>query len=179
MCVTIVPAGNVSEEALGGRALEAQEFESFFRANERRLYGTLCVVTGDPREAEELMQEAFLRVWERWDRVSVMNDPAAYLYRTAFNLFRSRLRRLIRAARRTVLPEPPTNTSDQIDDRVDLLAALRRLSTRQRAAVVLLDLMDLPSEEAGEILGVKAVTVRTLASQARRSLRTRMEERDG
>jgi RNA polymerase sigma-70 factor, ECF subfamily len=171
--------GNVPEEAIGGPPLGAQEFEYFFEANERRLYGTLCLVTGDSREAEELVQEAFLRVWERWDRVRVMNDPAAYLFRTAFNLFRSQLRRLLRAARRTVLPLPQTDASDQIDERLDLLAALRRLTPRQRAAVVLLDLMDLPSEEAGKILGVKAVTVRTLASQARQTLRTAVEEGNG
>jgi RNA polymerase sigma-70 factor, ECF subfamily len=179
MYVGIEPADDVSEEAIGGLALGSQEFESFYRANERRLYGTLCVVTGDPREAEELLQEAFLRVWERWDRVSVMDDPAGYLFRTAFNLFRSRMRRLLRAARRTVLPVLRPSPSDQIDERMDLLAALRRLTPRQRAAVVLLDLMDLPSEEAGEILGVKAVTVRTLASQARHALRAEVEDRDG
>lgn len=179
MYVTIEPAGDVSEEAIGGLTLGAQEFESFFRANERRLYGTLCVVTSDPTEAEELMQEAFLRVWERWDRVRAMNDPAAYLYRTAFNLFRSQLRRFLRAARRAVRPAPPSDAFDQIDEQVDLLAALRGLTPRQRAAVALLDLMDLPSEEAGEILGVKAVTVRTLASQARQALRVKVEERNG
>lgn len=179
MYVAIEPADGVSEEAIRGLTLGADEFESFFRANERRLYGTLCVVTGDPKAAEEVMQEAFLRVWEQWDRVRVMNDPAAYLYRTAFNLFRSQLRRLLRAARRAVLPVPPGNASDQIDERVDLLAALKGLTPRQRAAVVLLDLMDLPSEEAGEILGVKAVTVRTLASQARHALRAKVGERYG
>lgn len=181
MYVTIEPAGDVSEEAIGGLTLGAEEFESFFQANERRLYGTLCVVAGDPREAEELMHEAFLRVCERWGRVRLMDDPAAYLYRTAFNLFRSQLRRLLRAARRAPLPVsvPLTDASNQIDERVDLLAALRRLTSRQRAAVVLLDLMDLPSEEAGEILGVKAVTVRTLASQARQALRAKVKEPNG
>jgi DNA-directed RNA polymerase specialized sigma24 family protein len=43
-------------------------FETFFDTERARLFGTLCLVTGDA-EAEELMQEAFVRVWERWDPV--------------------------------------------------------------------------------------------------------------
>jgi RNA polymerase sigma-70 factor, ECF subfamily len=178
--VTIAAADRVVHAGDQGADLEAQEFESFFRQHERALFGTLCLVTGDPREAEELMQEAFLKVWEAWHRIRLMDDPAAYLYRTAFNAFRSRLRRLLRAARHTVVgTSPAADAFAEIDERVDLLEALRALTPRQRAAVVLVDLLDVPSEEAGEILGVKAVTVRTLAFQARHALRARVEERDG
>jgi RNA polymerase sigma-70 factor, ECF subfamily len=45
-------------------------------------------------KAEELKQEAFLRIWERWDRISIHADPVGYLYGTAFNLERDRGRRL-------------------------------------------------------------------------------------
>ena len=47
----------------------AEGFEAFFEAHRRRLYGALTLVTGNRFEAEEIMQDAFLRVWERWDRV--------------------------------------------------------------------------------------------------------------
>jgi RNA polymerase sigma-70 factor, ECF subfamily len=178
MTVTMEWAGGTAKEAIGRLTLGSDEFEAFYRANERRLYGTLCLVAGDPDEAEDLMQEAFLRVWERWDRVRLMDDPDGYLYRTAFNLFRSRLRRLLRRARRTTPPPLDADPASQVDLRVDLLAVLRQLSPRQRAAVVLLDLLDLPSDEAGKILGVKAVTVRSLATRARQALRTDLEEGD-
>ena len=56
-------------------------------------------MTGNRAEAEELMQDAFLSVWERWDRVSGMDDPIGYLYRTAMNLFRKRYRRAMLAVR--------------------------------------------------------------------------------
>jgi RNA polymerase sigma-70 factor, ECF subfamily len=152
-------------------ATEVGSFEQFFEAHHARLYGTLCLVTADPREAEDVMQEAFLRLWERWERVRGHPDPAGYLYRTAFNLHRSRLRRAVRAARRRFAdPEPPDELA-RIDDRQTLLAGLRRLPRRQRTAVVLLDLMDLTSEEASKLLGVRPVTARVLASQARSRLR--------
>lgn len=146
-------------------------FEEFFEVQHARLYGTLCLVTADPREAEDVMQEAFLRLWERWDRVRAHPDPAGYLYRTAFNLHRSQLRRAVRAARRRFADQEPPDQLARVDDRQTLLAGLRRLPRRQRAAVVLLDLIGLTSEEASKLLGVRPVTARVLASQARSRLR--------
>jgi DNA-directed RNA polymerase specialized sigma24 family protein len=63
---------------------------------------------------------------------------------------------MARAARRVLLERPQADAFDIVDERRDLLAALRGLSPRQRAAVVLIDLMDLTSEEAGRLLGVQA-----------------------
>jgi hypothetical protein len=68
------------------------DFEAFFEAEHERLLRALFVVTGSAEEADELMQDAFVAVWERWDWVGGMHDPTGYLYRTAMNRFRSRLR---------------------------------------------------------------------------------------
>ena len=81
------------------------DFEELVRAEYPRLYGALWLITRDRGEAEDVMQEAFLKVWERWDRVSAVPDPVGYLYRTAFNVFRSRFRRAARAARRVFAAE--------------------------------------------------------------------------
>jgi RNA polymerase sigma-70 factor (ECF subfamily) len=152
-------------------AREAGGFGDFFEAQHARLYGTLCLVTADAAEAEDVMQEAFLKVWERWDRVAEHPDPPGYLYRTAFNLYRSRIRRAVRAARRALSSPEPADPIAGVDDREALLAALKTLPRRQRAAVVMLDLLDFSSEEAGRLLGIRPVTARVLASQARASLR--------
>jgi RNA polymerase sigma-70 factor (ECF subfamily) len=121
------------------------------------------------------MQEAFLKVWERWDRVSAVPDPVAYLYRTAFNVFRSRLRRAARAARRVFGAEASFDPSPGVEDRQDLLGAHRTLAPRQRSAVVLMELMDLSSEDAARILHVRPVTVRVLASQGRAAIKRHLE----
>jgi RNA polymerase sigma-70 factor (ECF subfamily) len=154
-----------------GTAEGTGTFEELFQREHARLFGTLCLATGDGWEAEELMQESFLKVWERWDRVRGHPDPAGYLYRTAFNLHRSRLRRVARAARRAVAVPPPADPFSGVEERHSLFTALRRLPRRQRTALVLLDLLDLTSEEAGRLLGIRAVTARVLASQARAALR--------
>jgi DNA-directed RNA polymerase specialized sigma24 family protein len=61
-------------------------FEEFFEEHHRRLFSALCAATANRHEAEEVMQEAFLKLWERWDRVSGLEDPVGYLYRTAMNV---------------------------------------------------------------------------------------------
>ena len=77
-------------------------FEGFFHAEYGRLFTAMCGVTGSRHEAEDITQEAFVRVLERWGTVGGMDDPAGYLYRTAMNVFRSRYRRAKLAMRKAV-----------------------------------------------------------------------------
>jgi DNA-directed RNA polymerase specialized sigma24 family protein len=63
-------------------------FRDFYEGNYPSLFGAMCLVTGNRADAEELVQDAFLKLWERWDRVAVMDSPVGYLYRTAMNAFR-------------------------------------------------------------------------------------------
>src|SRR6266498_1897734 len=80
----------------------SSDFETFFRTEHLRLQGALFLMTGSREEAKELMQDAFLKLWERWDRVRGMENRNGYLYRTAMNGFRSRYRRAKLAARRGI-----------------------------------------------------------------------------
>jgi RNA polymerase sigma factor (sigma-70 family) len=155
-------------------ALEGpRSFERFFEAEHSRLFGTLCLVTGNRAEAEEIMQDAFLRLWERWDRVSGLDDPTGYLYRTAMNVFRNRYRRAVLALKRTAHVGTAEDVFDTIESRDAVVRALRDLSPDQRAAVVLTNYVGLTSEEAGKALGIRASTVRTLATRARAAMRTK------
>jgi RNA polymerase sigma factor (sigma-70 family) len=171
------PASAVSDEP-APNAPAVPSFEAFFEAEHARLLRALYLVTGNAEEAEELMQDAFVVVWERWDRVGTMDEPTGYLYRTAMNRYRSKLRRVARATRRAVGTAEGSDAFTAADERDAVARALARLPERQRAAVVLTELLGYDSIEAGRILGVKDVTVRSLASQARASLRTALEERD-
>src|SRR5262245_8280167 len=91
--------GTESAALVNGAAID---FEDFFDSEKTRLFHALCVVTRNRFEAEELTQEAFISVYERWDRVGAMEDPTGYLYRTAMNNFRSWRRRSALAARRAI-----------------------------------------------------------------------------
>jgi RNA polymerase sigma factor (sigma-70 family) len=153
-------------------------FEVFFENERSRLFGALYLMTGNVHEAEDLVQDAFLKVWESWTKVRAMDSPQGYLYRTAMNAFRSRYRRAVRAARRRILSEREEDPFAAADLRDELVRALRDLSPRQRAAVVLVDLLDYRSEEAARLLRVRAATVRNLAAQGRRALRAAMGKAD-
>ena len=138
------------------------------------MFAALCLTTGNRHEAEEIAQEAFVRMLEHWDRVAALDEPAAYLFTTAMNVFRRRYRRAKLAAK---LPLPiPRQTPDDafanVDDRDALIRALRDLTPQQRAAIVLTTMLDFPSEKAGQILGIKDSTVRVLAGRAREQLRS-------
>lgn len=154
-------------------------FEEFFRAEQRRLHEVLFAITGTRSEAEDIGQEAFLRVWERWDRVSGMEDPAGYLHRAAINVFRDRSRRLVVAMKRSVRMAPRTNEYDAVEARSVAASILGQLPPRQRAAIVLTEGLGYSAEEAGELLGIKGSTVRALHFQARSALSQSKETFDG
>jgi RNA polymerase sigma-70 factor (ECF subfamily) len=164
----------VTEDApLGG---DGSSFESFFADERKRLFGALVLVTGNRYEAEEIMQEAFLRVWERWERVSVMERPIGFLYRTAMNVFRNRSRRATLVLRRVAQAAPVEDVFSTVDDRDAVVRALRELTPKQRAAIVLTSYGGLSSEEAARALGLKPVSVRALVNRARAVLRLKEGE---
>jgi len=154
-------------------------FEEFFEAQRGRLFRALLLVTHDAAQAEDLMQESFVRVWERWDRLGrPSEDPVGYLFRTAMNVHRSARRRAVVAARNVVRPTPRPDPFDDVVARDEVTRSLARLAPRQRAAVVVMDLLGYTSQEASEILGIRAGTVRTLTSQARATLLAGREPTD-
>jgi RNA polymerase sigma-70 factor (ECF subfamily) len=161
-------AGEVGSTELGDAT---RAFDSFFEAEAPWLFRRLCVVTGDRFEAEEVTQEAFVRVLERWDRVSGMDDPTGYLYRIAFNVHRRRRRRAALALRRVAMPDSPSDAFAAADARQVVRTAIARLTPRQRAALVLTELMGYSSEAAARVLGVRPGTVRALATQGRAAMR--------
>ena len=153
-------------------------FEDLVEAESAGLYGALCLIARDRFEAEDVMQEAFLKVWELWDRVRVMEDPTGYLYRTALNLYRKRLRRASLAVRRAIRLAPPRDELAEVESRDAVVRVLAELTPRQRMSVVLVDLLDHSSEEAARVMGIEAATVRVLVSQGRAALKRNAGDRD-
>src|SRR5262249_53874080 len=117
----------------GQRVTAPKGFRTFFEDEHRRLFKTLYFVTGDRSEAADLMQEAFLKLWERWDRIDMIEDPTAYLFKVALNANRMRARAARRAARRQIPLGVVRDAYDDVNVREDVLAMLgasRRASGR-------------------------------------------------
>jgi RNA polymerase sigma-70 factor (ECF subfamily) len=164
------------ESMTDGVAVEGEEvgFEDFFRAQYETLLRAMYLLSGDRFEAEELAQAAFVKAWERWDRIRGMENPSGYLYRTALNARRSALRRVGLAARRAVSLQELDPISES-DDRDRIRRALATLPANQREAVVLVEWLGFSDIEAGRTLGISPVAVRVRISRARASLRLLIE----
>jgi RNA polymerase sigma factor (sigma-70 family) len=137
------------------------DFTAFFAEEHRRVFKALYFVTGNRADAAELMQDAFLKLWERWDTIDRIDDPTAYLFRVALNGSRMRARSARRATRRVVAPSSTHDPFDEIDIREDVRQMLLGLAPRQRAAPVLLDLYGYGSEEAAQIMHILLVLTET------------------
>lgn len=159
-------------------AVTVLRFEEFFQAEHVRLARALYLLTGSAAEADELTQEAMVRVYERWDRVRQMDSPQGYLFRTALNLHRSRLRWLATRARQILQATAAPDPADVIQSRDSLARALASLPTGQREAVVLVEWLGMDQEEAATSLGIKPGSVRARLSRAKADLRRMLEDDD-
>jgi RNA polymerase sigma-70 factor (ECF subfamily) len=158
-----------------GRGREAPvmppSFEQLFLDVHDRLYRALYFITGSSADAEELMQDAFLKLWERWDRRDTIDDPVGYLFRVALNGVRMRARRARTAAARAIPAAGNRDPFDDIDLREDVRRMLRTIPARQRTAIVLTEIFGYSSDQAARIMRIRPTTVRVLASQGRTALR--------
>ena len=153
-------------------AVEAgARFDEFFEEERERLFKALYFVTGNRHDAEELTQEAFLKLWEKWAEIGRIKDPTAYLFRVALNSFRARRRRASLAVRKMIPVAEPPDAFVEAEMRADVRQLLIGLTPRQRAALLLVDLLGYSSEQAARILRVRPSTVRSLATQGRRALK--------
>lgn len=153
-------------------------FEEFFEALAPALFRRLYLITGDRGDAEEIMQDSFVVVFERWDRVRGMDDPEGYLYRVAFNTQNKHRRRAKRALQRGLHIKPPADEFAAVENRSVIASALAELTPRQRAALVLTELLGYSSEEAASVMRVRPGTVRVLAHQGRVTMRRHMGDAD-
>ena len=108
--------------------------------------------------------EAFTRALERWDRVVEMDSPSAWTYRVGVNLVRRRLRRSAIESRLWSQAAPPARPA-AVDD--DLWDAVRGLPVRQRTAIALRYVCDLPQAEIASVMNVAPGTVSATLTAAR------------
>lgn len=152
-------------------AMTIPAFEDFFEQQHVRFARALYALTGSASEAEELAQDALVRVYERWDRVSRMASPDGYLFRTALNLQRSRVRRLASRARQIFDPAASVDPADIVQQRDSIGRALDTLPLGQRGAVILVEWVGMSHEDAAKALRIKPTAVRTRLSRAKAALR--------
>lgn len=149
------------------RKQDQEEFERVFRSAYRAVLQTASLVLQDRGRAEEVTQDAFLRLYERWGGSATFERPEAWVRRVAV---RDAIRR---AKRERLVPVVALADNQPSGDRlpeIDLLRAVGALPPKQRAAVALYYLEDLPVDQVAELMQVAPATVRQHLYKARSQL---------
>jgi RNA polymerase sigma-70 factor (sigma-E family) len=154
----------------------ASRLHDLYRQHGPRALGLAYLLTGDWHQAEDLVQEAFVRVAGRFQHLRDAAGFEAYLRRAVVNLHRSLLRRK-RVERAYLLRQRGVRAADEdsdIETQDELIRALRRLPTRQRAAVVLRYCLDLSEAQVAEELRCSPGAAKNLVARGIRALREQL-----
>jgi RNA polymerase sigma-70 factor, ECF subfamily len=152
------------------------DFDAFYLGSARRLLRYAFGLTGDAADAQDLVQEAYARAWQRWRRLSRYDDAEGWLRLVVTRLATDRWRRLSvrRAAAST--HNPPRSVEPPSDDMVVLVAALRTLPLPQRRALALHYLLDFSVNEIARETGASPGTVKSWLSRGRVGLAAALGE---
>lgn len=163
-------------------ASAAEGVEALFRAHGDELVGMLWVFVGDRALAEDLAQEAFVRLFGAWDRLDDTSRAVGYLRATAFNLARAGFRRARLVGREAALgvseaaDDLPEWRAVLRDDQQQVIEALRGLAPRQRECLVLRFWAEMSGPEIAEALQISANSVKTHTRRGLRGLERHLKE---
>ncbi|MFJ9250764.1 sigma-70 family RNA polymerase sigma factor [Streptomyces sp. NPDC101776] len=146
------------------------DFEEFYQSAYARLVGQLFSVTGSLEQAEDVVQEAFVRALGRWPRIQTYDVPELWVRRVAINLAVSEIRRLRRRAAALLRLGAQTSQVQLSPKTVHLAEMLGQVPVNQRPVLLLHDVLDLPIDQIAEQLGLPSSTVRGRLARARASL---------
>lgn len=149
------------------------DFDEFYLASRPRLLRQLTVMTGDAEQAADVLQEAYARAWQRWRRVSRLDNPEAWIRTVAWRVAVSQHRRRLVAAdrvRRLFGPAEAVARPARSDEVMDIRAALRQLTAEHRRTLVLYEMCGLSVPQVAAETGVPEGTVKSRLSRARTAL---------
>ena len=154
------------------RRSQEAEFEAYVREHRGELVATARLLAGDAHLAEDLVQTALVRLYLAWGRAR-RTQVAAYARRILVNCFIDHRRRpwVRREHSADAVPDRPTSTDPNTPIDRELLAALRDLPPRMRAAVVLRHVEDHSVEEVADALGCSTGTVKSQTARGLDKLR--------
>jgi RNA polymerase sigma factor (sigma-70 family) len=144
-------------------------FEAWYERQHPFVLSSLAVIAGSVDLAREAADEAFARAYERWERVAEMESSGGWVYQTALNVLRRRLRR---SRKEFELLGGVAGGEAQVPDgwSVEVLDAVRGLPSRERTAVALRYVADLSTAEIAQAMGIASGTVGSTLYAARRRL---------
>ena len=157
--------------------MTSERFQTEYLPLSGTFYQVAHYILEDAAEAEDAVQELFLKLWADRDGLDAVHNPKGYGIRVLRNLCLDRVRRRSKVSVPSELPEQewPGRQDEAVDNREKLakvLAAIKSLPDRQRTVLTLRTLDGLSYEEITERTGIGNLTLRVLLSQARRKIKT-------
>lgn len=146
------------------------EFRRLFERTGRSLLAQAYVLTGDRQESQDLVQEAFLRAWRDWARVSTLDNQQAWLRRVLYNLSVNRWRNLTARRSHDRLSRTDVTSPAPGVEHLDVMKALQSLPMKQRQALVPVAIVDMTIAQAAQEMGANEGTVRVWVSRARETM---------
>jgi len=132
------------------------------------------LMLGDRAGAEDAVQDAFCGLYRHWDRLADRDRALAYVRSSVLNGCRSALRRRTTGRRLLTAYQPPTASAEAavlgLEERQEVMRAVRRLPERQREALVLRFYLDLPEREIARLMGLRPSSVRSATARALKAL---------
>lgn len=173
------------EHIRAAREGDSRAFEQIMLATERRVASLAWNILGDAEEVKEALQETFLRLYKHLGRYDERRDFFGWLYRIAVNVCRDldarrRRWRLFRPIEDASAIASDSRTDAELfrrDDAALLMRAIDALPRKERFAIILHEIEELPTEEVASILGSRPATVRVQVSKARAKIRKWIEEK--
>lgn len=148
-----------------------EDFDSFFAETYMGVARAAALVARDRGTGQELAQEAFFRLFERWPEIDGAEHARRFVYRVAINLARSHLRKHLRVRLSGLEPRAHDTHMPDPEAWIEVADALGHLSRRRRAVIVLVDYVGLGASDAAAVLRISPSTVRTHLMLGRRELR--------
>ncbi|MCW3843508.1 SigE family RNA polymerase sigma factor [Micromonospora yasonensis] len=150
-------------------------FEEFYRTTRHRVVTVLYALGGDLTEAQDAAQEAYVRAWQRWTRISGYEDPEAWVRTVGHRLLINRWRKVRNGLTAHRRHGPAPDVGPPSENTVALVTALRRLPAEQRHAIVLHHLCDLSIAEIAVQTDTPAGTVKARLARGRKALATLLD----
>ena len=149
---------------------DTEGFDAFYTGSSRRVLHQMYAMTGNLADAQDLVQEAYARAWQRWSSVSTYDDPEAWVRTVAWRLAASRWRKAKNGVAAMLRHGPPAHAPEPSIDNVALVAALKQIPEAQRRTVVLHHLVGLSVAEVAHEMHVPEGTVKARLSRGRAAL---------
>lgn len=159
-----------------GEGDEQGELRELYEACYSRLVGVVGAVAGSQAEAEDAVQEAFIRLIGQWHKVSRYDNPEAWLRKVALGVVSNRRRKVRNGIRAMLRIGPPGHTLEPTGVAVDIERALRTLPVTQRAVLVLYHFVGLDIEDIARELSIPVGTVKSRLSRGRAALTPLLRE---